>query len=44
MFHYYGALVLRDGLVARDVAVLGATATALVLLAGLAFQRRDIAA
>lgn len=44
MFHYYGGLVLRDGLVARDVAVLGAAATVLVLLAGLAFQRRDIAA
>ncbi len=44
MFHYYSGLVLWDGLVARDVAVLAVTAIALVMLAVLAFQRRDIAA
>ncbi len=44
MFHYYSGLVLWDGLVARDIAVLAVTAIALVMLAVLAFQRRDIAA
>lgn len=44
MFHYYGGLVLREGLVAGDVAVLSVAAIVLVGCAVVAFQRRDIVA